>query len=157
MELIDSVLWTEPFPDLLAGITTDDLGRFYAEFYLSGDTQHEDCDENQWVWDLMYHLCQQAPLIALDCVVSSIRQPLTQFQASCVAAGALEDIIADHGSVVIERVEALSQASARFRYVLSGVWPRGQDPEGDIWKRVLQARAIGPDMDKDDAMPAIDL
>lgn len=105
----------------------------------------------------MFYLCQKAPLLALDCVVAASRQPLTAFQASCIAAGALEDIIADHGPAVIERVEELARGSARFRYMLSGVWTRGQDPAGEVWQRVLKARRVGPDMDKNDPMPAADL
>jgi hypothetical protein len=75
----------------------------------------------------------------------------------CIAAGALEDITADHGPVVIGQIEELAHRSARFRYMLSGVWTRGEGPNGETWQRELKARAQGPDMDKGDPLPSLDL
>jgi hypothetical protein len=157
-ELIDGALWLgpeDPRPDIPAGLTTDELGRLYAEHYPPSDPEKE--EDVAWVSDLMYHLVHEAPHVALDCIVSAARQNLSAFQVSCIAAGELEDIIADHGPVVIERIEALAQTSARFRYMLSGVWTRGEDPNGEIWQRVLRARTQGPDLDRGDPLPLVDL
>ena len=138
-------------------LSISEFGRLYVAFYPEAEEDGGPEQETTWVWDLMYHLCHEAPGIALDCVVSAARQPLSKFQASCIAAGALEDIIADHGPEVIERIEELARESARFRYLLSGVWPRGQDTARDVWQRVLRARAPGPHMDKGARVPAVDL
>lgn len=147
----------EKVPDLPDSLSVQQLGKLYVDYY---PVDEKDADPNQeitWVWDLMFHLCQDAPSIALECVVCAARQPLSQFQASCIAAGSLEDIIADHGPAVIERIEELAGESARFRYLLSGVWPRGQDTERDVWQRILRARAPGPDMDRGAPVPPADL
>lgn len=147
----------ENVPGLPDRLSVEELGKLYVDFY---PVEEKDSDANQeitWVWDLMFHLCQNAPTIALECILCAARQPLSQFQASCIAAGSLEDIIADHGPDMIERIEELASESARFRYLLSGVWPRGQDIEGDIWQRVLRARAPGPDMDQGARVPPADL
>jgi hypothetical protein len=39
-----------------------------------------------------------------------------------VAAGPLEDMLAQHGPAFIQRVEALARRDSRFRLALSGVW-----------------------------------
>lgn len=39
-----------------------------------------------------------------------------------LAAGPLEDLLAENGSVVVEKVEALARSSLEFRFLLNGVW-----------------------------------
>ncbi len=104
----------------------------------------------------MEHLDQTEPGSCLDVVLACLRHITTPDQASLLAAGPLEDVIADHGPMVIGLAETLSRQSARFRYLLSGVWPRGQDVDGPVWHRVMAARAPGPGMDAGTGLPAID-
>ena len=54
-----------------------------------------------------------------------------------LAAGPLEDLIANHGSLFIERIETESRKNPRFRCLLGGVW-RSDPPE--IWSRIEAAR-----------------
>ncbi|MGL4239026.1 DUF6869 domain-containing protein [Tabrizicola sp.] len=138
-------------------LTVEQFSLLYVDFHPEEAPESDPKQEITWVWDLMFHMCRKAPVLALECVVNASRQPITEFQASCISAGALEDIIADHGPDVIDRIEALANESARFRYMLSGVWPRGQDKAGEIWQRVLRAREPGPDMDQGAPVPPADL
>jgi hypothetical protein len=159
-ELLDDALqlWRrEGAADLPDEMSVEQLGKLYMEFYPKTEEESDPDQQVTWVWDLMHELCGKAPGLALDCVVAAARRPMTGFQAGCLAAGALEDLIADHGPMVIDRVEALARESARFRYLLSGVWPRGQDTQGEVWQRVLLARAPGPDMDQGAPVPKADL
>ena len=55
------------------------------------------------------------------------------FQA--LAAGPLEDLLANHGAAFIERVEAEASRSPAFRMLLGGVWQN--TTENSVWKRVL--------------------
>jgi hypothetical protein len=57
---------------------------------------------------------------------------------SMLAAGPLEDLIADHGAEFIDRVELEARRSPTFRYLLGGVWPRGGSKE--IFSRLEKAR-----------------
>ncbi len=73
---------------------------------------------------------------------------------SCVmlAAGPLEDLIANHGEAFIARIEQLARRSPRWRFILSGVWPQGKH-DTEVWRRIEAARRGGPDMDAGDPLP----
>jgi hypothetical protein len=55
-----------------------------------------------------------------------------------LAAGPLEDLLAHHGELWIDRVEAQAQADPKFNYLLGGVW-QNQMTE-DVWQRVQAVR-----------------
>jgi hypothetical protein len=50
------------------------------------------------------------------------------------AAGPLEDLLADHGSEVIERVESEAKSNPSFARLLAGVWQ--SDTPTPFWRRV---------------------
>lgn len=152
-DTVETVRKTGRFPDLPKSVTIDDLGEQFSKCFPPEET--EDVEEFTWAWELMEQLTCDAPLVALASVATALNHPLTRFQASCIAAGPLEDLIEKHGQTVIEQIETLARDSARFRFLLSGVWPQGEDTEGEVWQRVLRARSEGPQMDSDDTMPAI--
>ena len=106
-----------------------------------------------WSYSCVDEAVSKAPDAAWDFVEAMLPLLETGEEAGNFAAGPLEDLIADQGAAVIERIEAKADASPRFRYVLSGVWPRGEDREGEIWQRVCWAREPGPWMDSSDDLP----
>lgn len=55
-----------------------------------------------------------------------------------LAAGPLEDLISQYGSIYIDQIERLAKDDSRFNYLLGGVWEN--DSEGEIWSRVQKAR-----------------
>ncbi len=107
-----------------------------------------------WSFSCMGELIDTDPMLALDLVLRLAAQIDEDEEAGSLAAGPLEDLIACHGETVIDRIEAEARTSARFRYLLSGVWPQRQQ-DGPIWQRVLAARAAGPDMDLGDRLPPL--
>ena len=46
-----------------------------------------------------------------------------------LAAGPLEDLLAENGGVVVEQVEVLARRSPEFRFLLNGVWDSTIKPE----------------------------
>ena len=106
-----------------------------------------------WVWVCMNELQRQDPELSFECLRLCIEGLNTPIQAAFVAAGPLEDLIVYRGRQVIALIEEEAAASARFRYVLSGVWSQGID-ETEIWQRVLRARQVGPHMDENGELPA---
>jgi hypothetical protein len=47
---------------------------------------------------------------------------------SVLAAGPLEDLLAENGHVVVEQVEVLARRSPEFRLLLNGVWDSTINP-----------------------------
>ena len=52
-----------------------------------------------------------------------------------IAAGPLENLLADHGPTFIERVEAQAAHDSRFRRALKGVWGENRMEE-DVIRRI---------------------
>jgi hypothetical protein len=79
-----------------------------------------------------------------DAVWTFVRKSLasaeTVWQVVMLAAGPLEDLIAEHGAAFIDRIEHEAGHSARFRFALTGVWPQGNRQRA-VWARVEAARA----------------
>lgn len=48
---------------------------------------------------------------------------------AALAAGPLEDLLTQNGSVVVEQVEVLARRSPEFRFLLNGVWDSRIHPE----------------------------
>ena len=55
-----------------------------------------------------------------------------------LAAGPLEDLIADAGPAFIDRIETESRQNPKFRHLLGGVWRDSSNP--DIWARIENIR-----------------
>jgi hypothetical protein len=87
-----------------------------------------------WVWVCTEDLCRQDPQLGLDFVLKVLkRHPAPDPK---LAAGPLEDLLADSGPAIIERVEAEARRDAKFCHLLGGVW-RSHMPD-EIWDRVNQ-------------------
>lgn len=55
-----------------------------------------------------------------------------------LAAGPLEDLLARHGPLYIDRVEQLAKDDEQFNMLLGGVWRNSMTNE--VWRRVQAAR-----------------
>ncbi len=105
-----------------------------------------------WTWSFLDGLVRRHPGLALDVVLACVDRADSAEVMAQVAAGALEDLIAHQGDLVIDRIEQAATGSPRVRYALSGVWPQGRGG-GPVWSRILKVRAPGPDMDRGDPLP----
>ncbi|MGC9419367.1 MAG: DUF6869 domain-containing protein [Rhodovulum sp.] len=105
-----------------------------------------------WTYALFSDLAEGAPALALDAVLACLARCETAEEVAFLAAGPLEDLIAENGAAVIDRIEAEAVENPRMRFALSGVWP----PDGGpalFWARVRAARGTGPDIDRGDPLP----
>ena len=100
-------------------------------------------------------LSEVAPDLCLDAVITCLLLLSTQRQAGVLAAGPLEDLIADHSEHGIDRIETLARRSPRFRYLLTGVWSQGKD-KSPVWQRVVAAKGAGRHIGDDGPLPPID-
>ena len=95
-------------------------------------------DDLPWSVDCVFELDAYPELVWVF-VLQVIARAETRHQIGMLAAGALEDLIANHGATVIERIETEARRSPRFRYTLTGVWPQGNRGTA-IWARIEAAR-----------------
>ena len=90
-------------------------------------------DVNFWTWEKLDQLVRNEPETAWDIILEVMNNTEDEFTLSCLAAGALEDLIRRHGARFIDRIERQAKSDARFRELLCGVW-RGSTPE--VWARI---------------------
>lgn len=113
----------------------DELIAGWLEYWKEG--QEDSAREPTWVFDAVSDLPREAPSLALDFVLEILTKDLTTHQLGVLAAGPLEDVLANHGLDIIERVEIEARRNPQFRYLLGGVWQNAMPDEA--WKRVLAA------------------
>ena len=81
---------------------------------------------------------QDMPEEIWSAILKILEHELTDEQIALLAAGPMEDLLAQHGVQFIERVEAEAKRNPRFNHLLGGVW-RSSMTE-DVWGRVQRAR-----------------
>ena len=98
------------------------------------------CDHPLW-WAIERFMLVDTTTSPEDCWVAILeilsRSP-PQEVIAVLAAGALEDLIANHGADFIERIETESRRNPAFRQLLGGVWQNRTPLE--IWPRIKKAQ-----------------
>ena len=69
-------------------------------------------------------LCHESIITVLGRIEGSSSKLL-----AVLAAGPLEDLLAENGSVVVDQVEVLARRSPEFRHLLNGAWDSRIHPE----------------------------
>lgn len=111
----------------------------------SPNSAPEDVFDRGWS---IYELAFETPLLAWEAIKSVIRrysedQLFTEDDTEAkrilghTAAGPLEDLLAEHGTSIIDAVEAEAKRDRRMFWTLGGVWQNSM--ADDIWLRVQQA------------------
>lgn len=130
-------------PDLLSRLAGAPAGvdtvEALAALWLADNAAERQDDDVPWsvicVMELGAH-----PEEAWIFVREALAAAGTVWQAVMIAAGPLEDLIAEHGAAVIDRIEREARQSPRFCFALTGVWPQGNQ-RSPVWARVEAARA----------------
>ena len=87
-----------------------------------------------WVSDFEFECVDKNPDQALDLILEILKRDLDKETMGLLAAGPLEDVLANHGEGIIERVEILARKSPKFSNLLGGVWQNAMSEE--VWERV---------------------
>ena len=82
--------------------------------------------------------CTDQPECAWLVVQEILNRDLSSDEEALLAAGSLENLLALHGAVFIDRVERMAASNPRFKYLLGGVW-RCEMP-AEIWTRIQAVR-----------------
>ncbi|SEA31003.1 hypothetical protein SAMN05216562_2548 [Microbulbifer marinus] len=97
----------------------------------SGDPRR---DQYEWVEDIEYEFVYEKPNEALDLILTIMNFSQSNAIKEVLAAGPLEQVLAQHGPKIIERVERLAQEDEKFAGLLGGVWKNSM--ASDVWVRV---------------------
>jgi hypothetical protein len=92
-----------------------------ASARLPGANVSED-PEHQAAWLAVQELLERDPDEGWSIVRTLVERAPSDETLGMVAAGPLEDLLRQHGPVLIDRVEEESRKSDRLRLALSGVW-----------------------------------
>lgn len=80
------------------------------------------------------HLCEVQPQDALN-AIRAISEGTTSVEVlSVLAAGPLENLLVQHGPMIVDQVIEQAQASERFRELLGGMW--SGRVAADVWNRL---------------------
>jgi hypothetical protein len=134
------------------------LGRTYLDLPLheGGTPQH---DEIFWAYECFDEMAELAPRIAFNCVLVALQQCKNDSDIGFLAAGPLEDLVCEHGPILIDEIEREATSNEKFRYLLSGIWgdPSGAfgvpDVDPDVWRRIQIAVRPGPWLNEGDLTP----
>ena len=91
-----------------------------------------------WAHDRAWYLCDESPNEAWDFILAALAQDCSNTTMENLSAGPLEDLLAKHGSLMIERVELQSRQDPQFARLLGGVWRNAMSE--DVWRRVQRAQ-----------------
>lgn len=95
-------------------------------------------DQFEWVEDFEYNAVYKNPEIAIDLVLEVLNLNQSNSIFEVLSAGPLEQVLAEHGAKVIERVENLARTNKDFSLLLGGVWKNAMTD--DVWARVQQVQ-----------------
>lgn len=102
-----------------------------------------------WAFDEMVDKVRDQPFDALEIIQEILKVAEDDRILANLAAGPLEDLLVDHGTVVVDRVIELALADPKFRNLLQGVW--GNSIDERVWKRIEDLYKASSPKSKDPA------
>jgi len=95
----------------------------------------DEYDSLFWAFDKMCELERDRPEECLIVVLSILREQKDDMHVLAnLAAGPLENLLAYHGALLIDKIELLSRENPDFCNLLGGVWKNRISD--DVWARV---------------------
>lgn len=83
-------------------------------------------------------LCRNNANLCWECILAIHHYPHNDLVTSCLAAGPLEDFLANFGTEIIALVEAQAAIDPNFKFLLGGIWRNSI--ASDIWARLEACR-----------------
>jgi hypothetical protein len=90
-----------------------------------------------WAMDACYDIARDSPILCLQLCEDMLSCDIDDDTRAVLAAGPLEDTLAEHGPAIIDDVERRAGRNPKFRHLLGGVWKCGPDA---TWERICEAR-----------------
>lgn len=99
-------------------------------------------DQTFWAVEELMCMCDEQPERAWPVVRKLAELATSEEDFGKIGAGPLEDLLAKHGVIFIERIERAAKSDASFKRCLSHTWQNAM-PQ-DIWARVCLATGREP-------------
>src|ERR1700722_20225605 len=99
----------------------------------------DEVDEFEWAMLEPADMCRDAPESAWSVVLEIISTDDSDQILADVGSGPMEDLLAYHGALAIDRVESCARSNPSFKWMLGIVWKNAI--ADDVWSRV---KAIAP-------------
>jgi hypothetical protein len=93
--------------------------------------------EGFWAWEMFHEIVRGDPELGWSLISEIAAASCDDYVLANLAAGPLEDLLADHGAEFIERVEQDARRDPKFRKTHAGVWQNKMPKK--IWERVRAA------------------
>jgi hypothetical protein len=114
-----------------------ELIQLWLEEHKTKDAPVGSSDES-WVFGIFFDLTHERPEEAWSLIQELITHELTEWQEAALAAGPMEDLLAMHGELFIDRVEMAARRDPKFRHLLGGVWQ--SSITDTLWQRIKRCR-----------------
>jgi hypothetical protein len=109
----------------------------FAESWIAFMKAPENSEEYKdlfWVFDREYDLMEKEPVEIWRLILKVLSLNNSNKIQEVLSAGPLEDLLAKHGSNMIDRVESEAKSNPLFAQLLGGVWQNSMTDE--VWARV---------------------
>lgn len=106
--------------------------------YWNVDPPKHDGEESDYLNDMLMPGCDCDPEVLWRFIKATYKREIPERHLALLAAGPLEDLIAEHGYDYIDRIETEARQNPRFRHVLGGVWRNSS--ASDVWSRIEAIR-----------------
>lgn len=113
--------------------TPEELINGWIRFSRAGQDS-TDKEKFFWAYEEMARLSEEEPERCLEMILGVLARDYEMPVIGALAAGPMEDLLANCGEQVIDRVTELARVNEAFRTMLGGVWKNEIDER--IWSRV---------------------
>lgn len=102
----------------------------------AGDLKAESSVADAFLWaiDELDNLVGSNPEKCWLLILEIFSRSTSDYQRASLAAGLLENLLVQHGTQFIDRIEKIASSDKNFRDLLSGVWRRTID--AGVWERL---------------------
>jgi len=114
------------------------------------------CKDKDWASEALNELVREDPDKAWAAVEFVVERADSDELLGSIAAGPLEDLLRQHGTILVSRVEEKAGREPRFKHCLGRVWLDPRDVSDDVMRRlhaasggelvILEPRPIAPEL-----------
>jgi len=109
------------------------------EWIAAVNSDEKNSDENQTAIDYVMDLPYEEKFDELwEFIKYTYKQDINDKVISVLAAGPLEDLLANCGENYIKEIETLSRQEPKFRHLLGGVWQNSMSDT--LWQKICKIR-----------------